>query len=605
MKMKYLFGLALATMLFSSCSEDMLDRINKDETSKTADKVAAKFQLTDAEVSTAFSTVNGAYAWYVSSYTEQLFGTGNNQMMKAELRNPSETASAATFNNEWNSTYSNLHNIYQMIEKCSEGGINASQSDILGEALILNAINWGVLTDLHGDIPFSECFQGISAPKYDTVEELYNWFFEELKECEKQLGTGTDHLTGDVTSMKGEVAKWKKYANSLRMRFAMRISDVAKGDPNNPDALNAQKEFEAAVNEASGIITSSDDDAFIVYSDSPFTEYPGAEDFDFRTNSLCQILYGQDYSSPTFISSTMFYQLQKTNDPRLYRFVRHYYNIKRSQVKPDKEGNMDLTDEVLEYFNKAGRTEMPCNPGAAWYDNWIDAVPSSEIPTLARLAAIDPNTYDNSDCLARLARPWLNIDFEMATCPGMLISYAEVEFLLAEAKDKEWNVPGTTSGHYEAGVRAAMQMLNEHYLTSDKITEAEITTFINNNPVNARGLSAKENINTQAWILHMMNPAEGWANMRRSDYPTILDRTRLKTFPSDGFVYNDPDMSMPTRLKYPESEDQYNHTNYREAVDRMGGKDDWHKKIWWDKNDMNLQPTYSQPYNSDNFGYIK
>ena len=59
--MKYLFGLALATMLFSSCSEDMLDRINKDETSKTADKVAAKFQLTDAEVSTAFSTVNGAY----------------------------------------------------------------------------------------------------------------------------------------------------------------------------------------------------------------------------------------------------------------------------------------------------------------------------------------------------------------------------------------------------------------------------------------------------------------------------------------------------------------------------------------------------------------
>ena len=122
--------------------------------------------------------------------------------------------------------------------------------------------------------------------------------------------------------------------------------------------------------------------------------------------------------------------------------------------------------------------------------------------------------------------------------------------------------------------------------------------------MNARGLSAKENINTQAWILHMMNPAEGWANMRRSDYPTILDRTRLKTFPSDGFVYNDPDMSMPTRLKYPESEDQYNHTNYREAVDRMGGKDDWHKKIWWDKNDMNLQPTYSQPYNSDNFGYI-
>ena len=117
MKIKYLFGLALATVLFSSCSEDMLDRINKDETSKSPEVVPSKFQLTDAEVATAYSTVNGAYAWYVSSYTEQLFGTGNNQMMKAELRNTSETASSATFNNEWNSTYSNLHNLYQMIEK--------------------------------------------------------------------------------------------------------------------------------------------------------------------------------------------------------------------------------------------------------------------------------------------------------------------------------------------------------------------------------------------------------------------------------------------------------------------------------------------------------
>ena len=137
MKMKYLYGLALATMLFSSCSENLMDRVNRKETSKTADKVAAKFQLTDAEVATAYSTVNGAYAWYVSSYTEQLFGTGNNQMMKAELRNPSETASAATFNNEWNSTYLNLHNIYQMIEKCSEGGINASQSDLLSQSVSL------------------------------------------------------------------------------------------------------------------------------------------------------------------------------------------------------------------------------------------------------------------------------------------------------------------------------------------------------------------------------------------------------------------------------------------------------------------------------------
>ena len=53
-----------------------------------------------------------------------------------------------------------------------------------------------VISDLYGDIPASEAglgyIKGISNPKYDTQEELYSWFFEELDACEKQLGTGTD-----------------------------------------------------------------------------------------------------------------------------------------------------------------------------------------------------------------------------------------------------------------------------------------------------------------------------------------------------------------------------------------------------------------------------
>lgn len=221
MKMKYLFGLALATMLFSSCSEDMLDRINKNETSKTADKVAAKFQLTDAEVATAFSTVNGAYAWYVSSYTEQLFGTGNNQMMKAELRNPSETASAATFNNEWNSTYSNLHNIYQMIQKCSEGGIDEGRSDILGMAQILNAINWGVLTDLHGDVPFTECFQGISAPKIDTQEAIYTAILKMLDDAQVNLAKGGKNAGEQDILFGGDTEKWAAFGHAVKARYLL------------------------------------------------------------------------------------------------------------------------------------------------------------------------------------------------------------------------------------------------------------------------------------------------------------------------------------------------------------------------------------------------
>ena len=135
--------------------------------------------------------------------------------------------------------------------------------------------------------------------------------------------------------MGGDVARWKKYANALRMRYAMRISDV------NPQ--KAKEEFEKAV--AAGAIASAADDAYIKYADAPYTYYDGANDYDFRANALSETLYGQDAQSPTMICSTLFYQLQNTNDPRLYRICRHYYNINRSQVKPDKEQNIDLTDE--------------------------------------------------------------------------------------------------------------------------------------------------------------------------------------------------------------------------------------------------------------------
>lgn len=221
MKIKYLFGLALATVLFSSCSEDMLDRINKDETSKSPEVVPSKFQLTDAEVATAYSTVNGAYAWYVSSYTEQLFGTGNNQMMKAELRNTSETASSATFNNEWNSTYSNLHNLYQMIEKCSEGGLDADKTDLLGEALILNALNWGVLTDLHGDIPFSECFKDIPSPKVDTQESIYAAIFEMLDKAQNCLAQGGNHAGEQDVLFGGDTDLWSAFGHAVKARYLL------------------------------------------------------------------------------------------------------------------------------------------------------------------------------------------------------------------------------------------------------------------------------------------------------------------------------------------------------------------------------------------------
>lgn len=575
------FAFMTTGVAMTSCSDDTLSNINTDKTKVS--NLDPNAQLTTALLQTYgdFSLMD-TYRNYITGFTQHFAG-GWNVTNYAGSNFAEDDISRRIWDRYYEISIKNLVDaIHQSEDKPN-----------LNAALRIHRVYLtAVLADIYGDVPASEAglgyIAGISTPKYDTVEELYNWFFEELTACEALLGTGTDNISGDVTSMGGDVAQWKKYANALRMRYAMRISDV------NPQ--KAQDEFEKAV--AAGAISSAADDAYIKYADSPYTYYDGANDYDFRTNALSEILYGQDATSPTFVSSTLFYQLQRTADPRLYRICRHYYNIKRSQVKPDKEENIDLTDEVLAYFERTQTGEEPCNPGAAWYSDWMNVPATSELPTLQKKADMDANTYDNSDFRARAMRPQLNIDFEMPNTPGDLMSYAEVEFLLAEAKTKGWNVSGDAESHYEAGVRASMQLLNNHYLTSNKISDDEINAFIAHNPL---GENPKETINTQAWILHMMNPSEAWANMRRSDYPAILDRTRLGIF-TNGFTYTDADMTMPNRLRYPELEAQYNSASYKAAIERMGGTDNWHSKLYWDKNSINVQAEFNPSFGK---GYIK
>ena len=168
--------------------------------------------------------------------------------------------------------------------------------------------------------------------------------------------------------------------------------------------------------------------------------------------------------------------------------------------------------------------------------------------------------------------------------PGYFISSAEVHFLLAEALSKNWTVPGSMKGHFEAGIRESMQMLNTHYLSNSlKISDAEISDYINNiEHKYSLDDHPREVINTQAYILHLMNPSEAWANLRRADYPVLKDRRTIEKWSSQ-FKYPDEDLSTPDRLGYPTEEKDYNGDNWREALDRMDGTDSWHNRVWWDK----------------------
>ena len=567
-KKLYIMLLSALTLggTFTSCSDNHMESVNTDDTKSPT--INPNAQLTTALLQTYgdFGLMD-TYRSYITGFT-QYFAGGWNVSFYAGAVNPDNDQMRLI----WDQYYSvGIKNLVDAIH-------NSKDMPNTNAALRIHRVYlMSILTDTYGDIPCSEAglgfIEGISNPKYDKQEDIYNWFFAELKDCVSQLGTGSDRISGDVTSLNGDTDLWKKYANSLILRFAMRISDV------NP-AL-AQQEFEGVLASESGYIGNSNENAYVKYLDAPFTLYDGSRDLDFRANALSAILYGQDPTSPTFVCSTLYNMLKDNNDPRLLKICRNYINTTRSETKP--EGCFDVTDDMIAWENAGGTGVQANDPGAAWWDQWPTVPATSEIPSLQQLVNNYPDKgYDQSNYPARMTRPFLALAFEQPNCPGILITSAEVEFLLAEAATKGWAVQGDAESHYEAGIRAAMQLLNDCYDIVGKISETDINDYIAANPL---GDNPKEQINKEAYILHLTNPAEAWANLRRSDYPVLQDRAKFGNFTYtcvDGF-------NTPVRLKYPNLEAKYNSVNYKEAIERLGGTDDWHKRMWWDVAEQNFQ----------------
>ena len=392
-------------------------------------------------------------------------------------------------------------------------------------------------------------------PRYDTQEEIYASFFTELKDAADAMSLSGDKITGDVI-YNGDVTKWRKLANSLRLRFAMRISDV--------DPQKARQEFEDAISDMGNIFTGSEDDALIKYIEVAFSF--GQDSYsDYRGNALSKLLFGNDPSNnPSYICSTFFNQMYNSGDPRTFIISRFYYDGLMSLTSPDNR--IDLTEEIL----AKGVQMNPRDPGAYSWEPWPTGYDSD---IMKEIAETNPSVEVS---MARETEPKLANNFLKSDNPGVVITYAEINFLLAEAILKGWTVPGDAATYYERGIRAAMDFLTDNY-GCRKISDDEFATFMGNNGIGYTNEQRKASINTQAWILHFTNPAEAWANVRRSGYP------RLKSPADYGFgQFLTGGQEIPVRLSYPVLESSYNKSGYEEALQRMGGSNSWNIPVWWD-----------------------
>ena len=132
-------------------------------------------------------------------------------------------------NNMWSTMYRAAANFADAQDIASKNG----NTNLAGVALAMKAFTIHHITDMWGDVPYSQAFQllteaEIRDPEYDTQEEVYNQILVDLKEANSMLASGTGDLgTGDFVYA-GNVSKWRKFINSLRLRLAMRISHVAE-----------------------------------------------------------------------------------------------------------------------------------------------------------------------------------------------------------------------------------------------------------------------------------------------------------------------------------------------------------------------------------------
>lgn len=397
------------------------------------------------------------FAEYGTSYSQQICGITYTDVDRVELTQSS-----------WGNWYSRgMKNLDEVIkintDEATKDDAQAygSNNDQIALAKILQVWGFHNMTDVWGDIPYSEALLGLEKiqPKYDAQSEIYPALLATLEEAVNTMDGG--HVDGDVI-YGGDMAQWKKFAGAMMMRISMRMA--------HKDDATAKKYFDMGNAIA---IASNDDNAIYAQPGTP-GNWNGFYDYfvDLGRN---------DYA----IAHTLMNKMGELQDPRIHIYADPIVKDVDAGVMADLDDHPDFRDKFL------------ANDGGVWI---VDG----------KKYAGQPYGYANGTAQI--------IDFEHVSVVGayfkaidakdMILSYSEVLFLKAEAATLGWG--GDAASLYEAGIRASMDFYG--------IETAVTDTYVAKVPY-----ADVNSIHEEKWVALYNQGLEAWSNWRRTGIP-VLER---------------------------------------------------------------------------------
>ena len=512
--------IALTIVLMSatlvSCDKDF-EEINIDPTKLTSANMDYNYLFTAAQLVTAGNSDGNAYEdWrnnliYASCMIQHLSST------TGYWAGDKYTYNAGYNSAYWDANFNNsIRNIVEVVEHTKD---NAAYTNAYNIARIFKVFMFQRLTDMYGDIPYSQAglgfIEGTTSPVYDKQQDIYMGMLNELQEAATALDAGAANTLGDADQMYGgDVTKWKKFAYSEMVRIAMRMTKV--------DASTAGQWVKTAF--AGGTFTSNDDNALLNHADVPW---------NIQTNGNAWVLDQVDPDASR-VSESFINMLKSKSDPRL----RYIATVATDPTDLTDKGDNDPAIQLGQpngYDVGGSTTDISKAPGYPGSRN--------------KYSIVNRNTFARKDA------------------PTFILTYGETELLLAEAAQRGW-ISESAEKLYDQGVAASILQVNQ---AGAALTQADATAYLTANKYNVA--AALKQINEEYYVTTFMDEYEAWANWRRSGYPVLV---------TVNYFGNVTNGTIPRRFTYPAGEAATNGTNYNAAVGGLDDGDVMTSRVWWD-----------------------